>query len=161
MRLDLAAVDDPEPAQTRVCRRPRGAVLAFDFGERRMGVAVGELELKLAHPLATIDAASDVERLDAAKRLIAEWRPVILVVGLPSHLDGSEHELSRRCRNFARRLQARFGIDTHLVDERLTSYAASMALAQAGVRGRRQKAMLDQVAAQQILETFFASDEAA
>ena len=157
----MTAVDHSEPIEALACRPRRGAVLAFDFGERRVGVAVGELELKLAHPLATIHAASDAERLDAAERFITEWRPVLFVVGLPSHLDGGEHELSRRCRNFARRLQARFGVDTRLVDERLTSHAASMALAEAGVRGRRQKAMLDQVAAQQILETFFASDEAA
>jgi putative pre-16S rRNA nuclease len=132
-----------------------GTVLAFDFGERRMGVAVGELELKLAHPLETIHAASDGERLQSIERLVREWRPVALVVGLPAHLDGREHELSRRCRNFARRLRARFGIDTYLTDERLTSHAAGLALSDAGVRGRRQKDMVDQVAAQQILDTYF------
>ena len=133
-----------------------GTVLAFDFGERRVGVAVGELELKLAHPLETIRAVSDKERIQAIERLVREWRPVALVVGLPSHLDGSEYELSRRCRNFARRLRARFGVDTYLTDERLTSHAAGLALAEAGVRGRRQKDMVDQVAAQQILEAYFA-----
>lgn len=133
-----------------------GTVLAFDFGERRVGVAVGELELKLAHPLETIRAVSDKERIQAIERLVREWRPVALVVGLPSHLDGSEYELSRRCRNFARRLRARFGVDAYLTDERLTSHAAGLALAEAGVRGRRQKDMVDQVAAQQILEAYFA-----
>jgi putative Holliday junction resolvase len=147
----------PEAASHRT-----GTVLAFDFGERRIGVAVGELELKLAHPLETVHAASDSARFHSIERLVGEWRPVALVVGLPVHLDGSEHELSRRCRNFARRLRARFGIDTYLTDERLTSYAAGLALADAGVRGRRQKDMLDQVAAQHILETYFAgSHEAA
>jgi putative Holliday junction resolvase len=131
-------------------------VLAFDFGERRMGVAVGELELALAHPLETVHAASDSERLQSIERLLREWRPVALVVGLPSHLDGREHELSRRCRNFARRLRARFGIDTYLTDERLTSQSAGLALTDAGIRGRRQKDMLDQVAAQHILEAYFA-----
>jgi len=138
--------------------RPRrtGTVLAFDFGERRMGVAVGEFELALAHPLETVHAASDSERLQSIERLLREWRPVALVVGLPTHLDGREHELSRRCRNFARRLRARFGIDTYLTDERLTSHSAGLALADAGIRGRRQKDMLDQVAAQHILEAYFA-----
>jgi putative Holliday junction resolvase len=136
--------------------RRTGTVLALDFGERRMGVAVGELELKLAHPLETVHASTDRERLQSIERLVREWRPVALVVGLPAYLDGSEHELSRRCRNFARRLRTRFGIDTFLTDERLTSHAASLALADAGVRGRRQKDMLDQVAAQQILEAYFA-----
>jgi putative Holliday junction resolvase len=130
--------------------------LAFDFGERRMGVAVGELELKVAHPLETVHALSDRGRLESVERMIAEWRPVALVVGLPIRMDGTEDELSRRCRSFARRLRARFGIETYLTDERLTSCAASLALAEAGVRGRRQKAMRDQVAAQQILESYFA-----
>jgi putative Holliday junction resolvase len=70
-------------------------------------------------------------------------------------MDGTEHALSARCRKFARQLSARFGLPAKLVDERLSSHAAGEALAQAGVRGRRQKQMLDQVAAQQILDTFF------
>jgi putative Holliday junction resolvase len=132
-----------------------GTALAFDFGERRMGVAVGDLSLRIAHPLVTVEADSDASRLEAVAALIREWQPVVLVVGLPSHMDGTEHALSARCRKFARRLSARFGLPTELVDERLTSYAAGEALAQAGVRGRRQKQMVDQVAAQQILDTFF------
>jgi putative Holliday junction resolvase len=132
-----------------------GTALAFDFGERRLGVAVGELSLRISHPLVTIEADSDAGRLDAVAALIREWQPAVLVVGLPAHMDGTEHALSARCRKFARRLEARFGLPTALVDERLTSYAAGEALAQAGVRGRRQKQMLDQVAAQQILDTFF------
>jgi len=150
------APDQAEPAVLRDATQRTGTVLAFDFGERRMGVAVGEFELKLAHPLETIETTSDRERFEHIERLIAEWRPVALVVGLPLHLDGSEHELSRRCRNFARRLRTRWRIDTYLTDERLTSHSAGLALADAGVRGRRQKSLLDQVAAQQILETYFA-----
>ena len=154
--------DRAESAVLKSAAPRTGTVLAFDFGERRMGVAVGELELKLAHPLETVNAGSDRERFERIEQLVADWRPVALVVGLPMYLDGSEHELSRRCRNFARRLRARFRIDTYLTDERLTSHAATLALADAGVRGRRQKDMLDQVAAQQILETYFAgSHEAA
>jgi putative Holliday junction resolvase len=152
------ALDRPERGQ----HPKRGTVLAFDFGERRMGVAVGELELKLAHPLETIHALSDRARLESIERLVREWRPLALVVGLPTRLDGSEHEMSRRCRNFARRLQARFRIETHLIDERLTTRVAGLALADAGVRGRRQKDVVDQIAAQQILQAFFAScDDAA
>jgi putative Holliday junction resolvase len=130
-------------------------VLAFDFGERRLGVAVGELSLRIAHPLATIEARSDRERLEAVAELVREWQPVIMVVGLPAHMDGTEHGLSARCRKFARRLQGRFGVRTELVDERLTSRSAGLALAEAGVRGRSQKGAIDQVAAQHILDTFF------
>jgi putative holliday junction resolvase len=134
-----------------------GTVLAFDFGEKRVGVAVGELSLGMAHPLETIRTGSDTDRLVAVDRLMSEWQPVLLVVGLPSHLDGTEHKQSARCRQFANDLQVRFGIATRLVDERLTSHSASLALAEAGIRGRRQKQMLDQVAAQHILDAFFAS----
>jgi putative Holliday junction resolvase len=134
-------------------------VLAFDFGARRLGVAVGELTLRIAHPLETIHADSEEARLEQVGRLIKEWSPVLLVVGLPSHMDGTEHELSARCRRFAARSSARFGIQARLVDERLTSHAAGLSLAEAGVRGRRQKDMLDQVAAQHILEAFFSAPD--
>lgn len=132
-------------------------MLAFDFGERRLGVAVGELELGLAHPLETVSAGSDDGRLAAVQRLVREWAPVLFVVGLPLTLEGAEQPASARSRRFARRLEARFGVPTELVDERLTSHSASLALGEAGVRGRRQKEMLDQVAAQHILQAFLDS----
>jgi putative Holliday junction resolvase len=132
-----------------------GTVLAFDFGDKRLGVAIGDLALGIAHPLATLAASSDRARLDAVAGLVRDWQPVALVVGLPAHMDGTEHELSARCRKFARRLQSRFGLPAELVDERLTSHCAGQALTEAGVRGHRQKPVLDRVAAQQILETYF------
>jgi putative Holliday junction resolvase len=136
--------------------------LAFDFGTRRIGVAVGELGLGIAHPLETISAVSDRARLEEIGVLIREWAPVLLVVGLPSHMDRTEHALSARCRRFAAQLERGFGIDTRLVDERLTSAAAAESLAAAGVRGHRQKALLDQIAAVHILQTFFTGrDDAA
>jgi putative Holliday junction resolvase len=132
-------------------------VLAFDFGERRLGVAVAELELGLAHPLETVGARSDAERLAEVERLVREWAPVVLVVGLPLTMDGEEQPSSTRARRFARRLHARFGLPVELVDERLSSHSASLALSESGVRGRRQKDMLDQVAAQHILQDFLDS----
>jgi putative Holliday junction resolvase len=154
----VSATNGPDGALAGPGRNPatrRGTVLAFDFGERRIGVAVGELELGLAHPLETLRAGSDRERMSQVERLVGEWAPMLLLVGFPSYPNGTEHELSRRCRRFAERLRARFGIETALVDERLTSRTASQALAEAGVRGRRQKDMLDQVAAQHILQAWF------
>jgi len=139
----------------------QGTVLAIDYGERRLGVAVGELSLRIAHPLQTIHARSDTQRLEQIGRLVTQWQPVRLIVGLPSRAQG-EHPLAARCRRFADRLSQRFGIDTRLVDEHLTSHAAGESLAEAGVRGIRQKEMLDQVAAQHILATYFSiRDEAA
>jgi putative Holliday junction resolvase len=150
------SADSAAPARAQSVVRPRaGTVLALDYGARRIGVAVGELELGIAHPLETIHAESERAHLQQIERLIREWSPVLLIVGLPSHMDGAEHELSKRCRTFAQELERRFEIETRLVDERLTSNAASQSLADAGVRGRRQKSMRDQVAAQHILETFF------
>lgn len=131
-----------------------GTVLAFDFGEKRIGVALGELSLGMAHPLTTINEEINDRRFAIIEALIKEWQPVRLVVGLPSYLDGTEHALSALCRKFARRLEGRFGIQVTLVDERLTSVAAEASLRDAGVRGRKQKPMLDQVAAQHILQTF-------
>lgn len=131
-----------------------GTVLGFDFGEKRIGVAVGDLTLGLAHPLTTIQGERKDQRFGAIEKLLKEWRPAVVVVGLPAHLDGEEHEMSARCRRFAHQLEGRFGVKAELVDERLTSAAASEDLNDIGVRGRRQKAVLDQVAAQRILQSF-------
>jgi putative holliday junction resolvase len=136
-----------------------GTVLAFDYGTRRLGVAVGELSLRIAHPLETIRADSEEERLEQVGRLVKEWSPVLLVVGLPSHMDGIEHKVAALCRRFAARSSTRFGIPARLVDERLTSHAAGLSLAEAGVGRRRQKEVLDQVAAQHILEAFFCAPD--
>lgn len=134
-----------------------GTVLAFDFGEKRIGVALGELGLGLAHPLVTVNDAVTERRFDTIAKLIEEWRPVLLVVGLPTHADGTEHELTRLSRRFARRLEGRFGIKTTLVDERYTSITAAATLGEMGIRGKKQKPLLDQVAAQQILQAYFDS----
>jgi len=129
-------------------------VLAFDFGERRLGVAVGDLAVGIAHPLITIDAADARSRFEQIGRLVSEWRPVLLVVGLPAHGDGTEHELSRLARRFARRLEGRFGINVTLVDERLTSRMAESGLRRQGLSTNRIEAVLDAAAAREILEAF-------
>ena len=134
---------------------PTGTVMAFDFGEKHIGIAVGDLQLGLAHPLATVSDVLTERRFDSIAKLIEEWQPVLLVVGLPTHADGTEHELTRLSRRFARRLEGRFNIKTALVDERYTSITASTALQEAGVKGKKQKPLLDQVAAQQILQSYF------
>lgn len=129
-------------------------LLGFDFGERRIGVAVGNTIVGIAHPLQTIDTESNDERFKRIASLIEEWQPAGLVVGLPAHLDGTEHDLSRLCRKFANRLHGRFSLPVTLVDERLSSAEASQSLKEAGIGGRKQKPMLDQVAAQHILQSF-------
>ena len=132
-----------------------GTLLAFDFGEKRIGVAIGESTLKMAHPLTTIHATRNDTRLRAIDQLITEWQPVQLVVGLPRHLDGTEHNMSARCRGFARQLEGRFRLPTTLVDERLTSAEAHSLLRGFGRGGKKDKALIDQLAAQRILQSYF------
>jgi len=132
-----------------------GTLLAFDFGTKRIGVAVGNSISGTAQPLTTLHGEQNDQRFTAIAALIREWQPSALVVGLPCNEDGSPHELTRLCRRFAQRLKGRFSLPTLLVDERFTSAAASSQLNEAGVRGIKQKALLDQVAAQHILESYF------
>lgn len=134
---------------------PAGTVLGFDFGLKRIGVAVGETLLRQARPLMTIDAEANTARFAIIERLLGEWQPALLVVGLPLAMDGTEHELSRRCRRFANQLHGRFGLPVRLVDERLTSSAADERLREAGLNWRERKEKVDAVAAQIILQSYF------
>ena len=124
----------------------KGTVLAFDFGLKRIGVAVGEPELGTAHPLPAVSDFSQIQRL------VAEWRPARLVVGLPVR-EAGPHPLARRVERFARQLEGRFRLPVERVDERYTSVEAESRL-----RGAKKKPV-DSVAAQLILEQYF--DEAA
>jgi putative Holliday junction resolvase len=105
--------------------------------------------------LSVILAQSTDARLAAIEKLILEWQPVLLVLGLPMHADGSEHTMTRVARNFGKKLESRFGRPVFLVDERYTSTAAESELHAAGVHGKHNKARLDAVAAQLILQGFF------
>ena len=125
----------------------RGTVLAFDFGLKRIGVAVGEAELGTAHPLPAVSAFSQIQKL------VEEWKPASLVVGLPTSAQGEPHAMTRQAEDFARRLERRFKLPVARVDERYTSVEAERKL-----RGLKKKAV-DSVAAQLILEQYF--DEAA
>lgn len=135
-------------------------MIAFDFGIKRIGVAVGDWETRLAHPLETIAEEANDPRFARIGALLEEWRPQALVVGLPLSLDGEEHELSRRCRRFANQLHGRFALPVSLVDERLTSVAAEARLKEAGLGGRGRKAVIDSVAAQEILQSYLDTNHA-
>ncbi|MBL8417883.1 MAG: Holliday junction resolvase RuvX [Dechloromonas sp.] len=136
---------------------PEGTVLAFDFGEKRIGVATGETLLASAHPLTVIHAESNDDRFAAIGKLVDEWRPVQLVVGLPTHADGTPHDMTRLATKFAERLQRRFKLPVALADERLTSLDAEARLRETGRNARTAKPLLDAVAAQLILQTWFES----
>lgn len=133
----------------------RGTVLAFDFGEQRIGVAVGEWQLLQAHPLTTLHAAANAERFAAIAALIDEWRPVSLVVGRPLSLDGAAHAMTARCARFANQLRGRFGLPVADADERLSSVDAAERLRAAGHDARRARKHLDAMAAQVILQSYF------
>lgn len=132
-----------------------GVALAFDFGTQRIGVAVGELMLRSARPLTTIAAEANDVRFAAIAKLIAEWQPRALVVGLPLSLDGQETEMTARCRRFAHQLEGRYRLPVSLVDERLSSASADEHLQQSGQGWRARKTALDAEAAAIILQSYF------
>jgi len=126
-----------------------GTILAFDFGLKRIGVAVGEPETGTAHPLPGIALTGDA-RFAAIGALVAQWRPATLVVGLPLAANGSTHDMTRRAERFARQLHGRFRLPVELVDERFTSVEAENR-----TRGRRAgRLAVDSIAAQLILEQY-------
>lgn len=132
-----------------------GTLLAFDFGEKRIGVAVGEWELAQAHPLTTVRSEVSAERFQAIASLIAEWKPVRLVVGLPLALDGTPHAMTARCTRFANQLRGRFRLPVDYAEERLTSVEAEERLRESGHNAKSAKEHLDAIAAQIILQGYF------
>ena len=126
--------------------------LAFDYGTRRIGVATGNAISRSATPLVTLAVEGDAS-FEPIGRLIAEWRPDALVVGVPRHPDGAAHEMTRLAQRFARRLHGRFGLAVHEVDERYSTVEAEAA---AGGRGHG-RAGLDAAAAAVLLEQFLNS----
>ena len=130
-------------------------VLAFDFGMRKIGVAIGNAVTRVARPLTTIRSEASAGRFDAIAARIDEWPPDMLVVGRPLHADGSEHEMTARAERFARQLAGRFRVAVKCVDERFTTVTADAELAGAGVHGENRKAARDAVAAQVILQSWF------
>ena len=140
----------PEPGS-----RPAGTVLAFDFGEKRIGVAVGELQLLQAHPLTTIHGEANAERFTSIAALIQEWHPASLVVGRPLSLDGTAHAMTARCTRFANQLRGRFGLNVDYAEERLSSAEAAERLRAAGHPPRSARQHLDAIAAQLILQSHF------
>lgn len=121
---------------------PPHSFLAFDFGTRRVGVAVGNSLLGQAQPLTSISAEGDA-RFVAIGRLIDQWRPDALVVGVPFHPDGAAHDNTRRAQRFARQLHGRFRLPVHEVDERYTTTDA-IAVGAADVDAASAALILDQ-----------------
>jgi putative Holliday junction resolvase len=119
--------------------------LAFDFGLKRIGVAVGNTVVRQAQPLLIIDEATNDGKFRAITKLVQDWQPGVCVVGLPRYPDGAEHEMTIRCRRFANQLHGRFGLETVLVDERFSS----------AVLPQRRGERIDAQAAAVILQQYF------
>ena len=132
---------------------PDATILAFDFGTRRIGVALANTVTRVAHPLTTLDVVDSGAQLDAIAALIGEWQPSALVVGLPVHADGSAHAMTARARRFAHDLEARFRLPVAMVDERYTTQVAAGTARVAG-RGRAGRGRRDEAAAQIILQAW-------
>lgn len=132
-------------------------VLAFDYGEMRVGVAVGNSMLLIPHPLATICAKGSAAKIGAIAPLVEKWQPGLLVIGMPGASDNPQKiQLINTITNFARRLSERFNLDVEIVNEDFSSLYASSQLVEQGIYGKKQKGKLDQLAACSILAAFFA-----
>jgi len=139
--------------------RPAGTLLAFDFGHRRIGVAVGQTLTGTANALAVVPVANKPD-WQTISGIINEWKPVAIVVGLPLAADGGETEMSKDARRFGRQLEGRYGIPVLHEDERLTSFSAEQRFVDARARGcmrRKDAALKDAMAAQIILENWLHS----
>jgi len=134
-------------------------LLAFDFGEARLGVAVGYEKTGMVHPLVTLRVKDDQPDWTQLEKLLDEWNPAALIVGLPLNMDGSDNPMTQKARKFGNRLNGRYNLPVHMVDERLTTRIASEALAETGLASRKQKAVIDQLAAQHILQTYLSQQQ--
>ena len=132
--------------------------MAFDFGLKRIGVAVGDLELGIAHPITTLNAATNVERLAAVEKLVAEWQPTQFVIGEAQYEDvvnNDTHPIAHLAKKFGNRLTEQYHLPITYVNEFLSSIEAASQLKEQGITGRAQKTQLDAVAGQIILQAYF------
>ncbi|SDU28886.1 Holliday junction resolvase RuvX [Halopseudomonas salegens] len=131
--------------------------LGFDYGTRQIGVAVGQTLTGSAEPLTNLRARDGIPDWDEIGALIKEWRPQVLIVGLPLNMDGTESAMSIRAEKFARRLHGRFQLPVHTVDERLSTFAAKQSLRDNGQSPQSYRDNpVDSLAAALLLETWLA-----
>jgi putative Holliday junction resolvase len=132
-------------------------ILAFDYGLKQMGVATGQTLTGSARGLCILKAHDGIPNWDEVSKLLNEWTPDLVLVGLPLNMDASESELSRLARKFARRLQGRFNANVLMVDERLTSQDAKALIREEnneGKKGRTDLTKIDHLAAALILQSW-------
>ena len=130
-------------------------ILAFDFGLKQIGVAVGNSSTRTAQGLTTLKANQGAPRWEQVQSLLDEWQPDQLLVGLPLNMDGSDSELGQLAQRFARRLEGRFNLPVAMMDERLSSFEAKQQLRESGHRGDYNEQPADALAAELILQSWF------
>jgi len=134
-------------------------VLGFDFGMKRIGVAIGQTVTQTARPLDTLPAKEGLPNWEALSKLINKWLPDALVVGIPLNMDGTDQPISDKARQFARQLSQHFQLPVHEMDERLTTKAARENLFAEGGYKALQDGQVDRVAAQLILQNWLAENK--
>ena len=126
-------------------------VLGFDFGTHKIGIAAGQTLTGTANPLTTLSYKQNKPDWEAIEKVIADWKPDTLIVGLPFQMDDKEAEIANRAKRFARQLHGRFKLPVDMIDERLTSHEASNRL---GKKAGKNVTLVDSMAAKLILETW-------
>ena len=129
--------------------------LAFDFGTKSIGCAIGQSITGTAQALPAFKAQDGIPNWEAIEKCLKEWKPDVVIVGLPLNMDGTEQDLTLRARKFANRLQGRFGFNVHLQDERLTTTQARSEIFERGGFKALKKGKIDGVSACLILESWF------
>lgn len=138
-------------------------LMGFDYGIQRTGIAIGNQLTGIATPHTTLTSKQGQPDWDSISRLIKEWRPQKLIVGLPLYLDQTESDLTKAARRFANRLHGRYSLPVETIQEQLSSREAEQRLKQARQQGRKkkiQKSDIDQLAAAIILESWLAENPA-
>lgn len=138
---------------------PSGVYLGFDFGYKRIGVAVGQQLTCSASPVSTINAKSGIPDWNVVQKIITQWNPQGLIVGLPTCIDDSELYTTSAARRFAKQLKKRFALPVHLVDERLSTVEARGQLFEQGGYRKLKKTEVDSIAACVILEQWLQHPE--
>lgn len=133
---------------------PNQTFLGFDFGTKRIGVAVGQSLTRTASPLKNLSARDGIPDWQLIERLIQQWRPHALIVGIPLNMDGSEQAITHRARRFANRLRQRSKLPVYGIDERLTTVSARSEIFDRGGYKALQKQEIDSFAAKLILESW-------
>jgi putative Holliday junction resolvase len=133
-------------------------LLAFDYGTQNIGVASGQTITRSANPQTPLKAKDGIPDWNQIEKLLKEWQPDLVLVGLPLNMDDTESELSARARKFANRLHGRFGVKVEMVDERLSSFEAKSEVMERGGSRNYKKNPVDSIAARVILESWLTAN---